>query len=56
MKSMQYYEEKASNLRNTFNSVPFSWIRDQQIRFLYKNLARFVYRDLQYYLQDTVMF
>ena len=53
MKSMQYYEEKAPNLRNTLNSVSFSWSRDQQIRFLYKNLASFVYRDLQYYLQDN---
>ena len=53
MNSMQYYEDRAINLRDTLNFVSSHWIRDEQIRFLYKNLANFVYRDLQYYLQDN---
>ncbi len=53
MKSIQYYEDRATNLRDTLNSVSSHWSIDQQIRFLYKNLASFVYRDLHYFLQDN---
>lgn len=52
MKKMQYYEDKTTNLRDILNSVSSRWSRDQKIRFLYKNLASFVYRDLHYFLQD----
>ncbi len=52
MRNIQYYEDKAPNLRGTLNSVSPHWSNDQVIRFLYKNLASFVYRDLQYFLQD----
>ncbi len=52
MKSIQYYEDRTTNLRDTLNSVSSHWSIDQQIRFLYKNLASFVYRDLHYFLQD----
>ena len=53
MKSIQYYEEKTSNLRDTLNSISLYWSNDQIIRFLYKKLASFVRRDLQYFLQDN---
>lgn len=53
MKSIQYYEDRTTNLRDTLNSVSSHWSIDQQIRFLYKNLASFVYRDLHYFLQDN---
>ena len=52
MKNIQYYEDNSPNLRETLNSVSLHWSKDQVIRFLYKNLANFVQRDLQYFLQD----
>lgn len=52
MQSIKYYEEINSSIRDTLNSVNSTWTKDQIIRFLYIKLAKYVHRDLQYFLQS----
>lgn len=51
MKNIQYYENIVPEIRNTLNSVSPTWDKDQITRFLYKELANYVKRDLLYFLQ-----
>lgn len=52
MKSIQFYESANPSIRDTLNSVHPTWTKDQIIRYLYRELAIYVRRDLKYFLQS----
>ena len=53
MHQIQYYEEINPNICNTLNSVSPYWGKDQVLRFLYRNLAEYAQRDLQFFMLDV---
>ena len=52
MKNIHFYENINPNITYTLKSVPYSLGKDYIIRYLYRNLAYYVHRDLKFSLLE----